>query len=124
MTVVYKKEGIIHSPERTAIAAKTIIVRRRRQKQVTALEARRAFTAIESDDDDLEAQIGTILSHPRVFGRQYWTVVRGASMGPALWRNAVEMFVRETRAKNGALRNEPLPVYAENSLAMFLRDAP
>ncbi|TCG08856.1 hypothetical protein BZM27_09400 [Paraburkholderia steynii] len=123
MSIVYAKEGILHSPERTAIAAKTIIVRKRRQKQVTAIEARRAFTAIESDDDDLEAQIGTILSFPRVFGRQYWTVVRGASIGPVLWRDALESFVRETRAKNGALRNEPIPVYAENSLAMFLRDA-
>lgn len=123
MSTVYAKEGIIHSPERTAIAAKTIIVRRRRRDQITALEARRAFTAIESDDDDLEAQIGTILCYPRIFGRQYWTVVCGASIGPALWRDALESFVRETREKNGALRNEPLPVYAENSLAAFLRDA-
>ncbi|TAM06399.1 MAG: hypothetical protein EPN70_06020 [Paraburkholderia sp.] len=123
MSVVYKQEGIIHSPEHTAIAAKTIIVRKRRRKQITALEARRAFTAIESDDDDLEAQIGTILSYPTIFGRQYWTVVRGTSFGPALWRDALETFVRETRAKNGALRNEPIPVYAENSLAMFMRDA-
>jgi hypothetical protein len=123
MSVVYKKEGIIHSPEHTAIAAKTIIVRKRRRKQVTALEARRAFTAVESDDDDLEAQIGTILSYPAIFGRQYWAVVRGASFGPALWHDALETFVRETRAKNGALRNEPIPVYSENSLAQFLRDA-
>jgi len=123
MSVVYKKEGIIHSPERTAIAAKAMIVRKRRRKQITALEARCAFTAVESDDDDLEAQIGTILSFPRVFGRQYWTVVRGTAFGPALWRDALETFVRETREKNGALRNEPLPVYVDNSLAMFLRDA-
>ncbi|CAE6724995.1 hypothetical protein [Paraburkholderia nemoris] len=123
MSTVYPQQGIIHSPEHTAIAAKTIIVRRRRRKQVTALEARRAWTSIECEDDDLGAQIGTILSYPRVFGRQYWTVVRGTSFGPALWRDALETFVRETRTKNGALRNEPLPVYAENSLAMFLRDA-
>ncbi|MBB5463882.1 hypothetical protein [Paraburkholderia sp. Cpub6] len=123
MCTIHKTLRIVHNPERTAIAAKTIIVRRRRRKQVTALEARRAFTAIESDDDDLEAQIGTILSYPHVFGRQYWTVVRGASIGPVLWRDALESFVRETREKNGALRNEPIPVYAENSLAMFLRDA-
>ncbi|CAB3744284.1 hypothetical protein [Paraburkholderia rhynchosiae] len=123
MSTVYAKEGILHSPERTAIAAKMIIVRRRRRKQVTALEARRAFSAVESDDDDLEAQIGTILSYPRVFGRQYWTVIRGVSIGPVLWRDALEAFVRQTREKNGALRNEPLPVYAENSLAAFLRDA-
>ncbi|REG61560.1 hypothetical protein B0G80_4413 [Paraburkholderia sp. BL6669N2] len=123
MSTVYSNEGIIHDPEHTAIAAKTIIVRQRRRKQMPALEARRAFTAIESDDDDLEAQIGTILSYPRIFGRQYWTVVRGVSIGPALWRDALEAFVRETRERNGALRNEPLPVYAENSLAMFLRDA-
>jgi hypothetical protein len=121
--VVYKEEGIIHSPDRTAIAAKTIIVHKRRRKQVTALEARRAFTAVESDDDDLEAQIGTILSFPRVFGREYWTVMRGTSLGPALWRDALETFVREMREKNGALRNEPVPVYAENSLAQFLQRA-
>ena len=121
--VVYKEEGIIHSPERTATAAKTLIVRKRRRKQVTALDARRAFTAIESDDDDLEAQIGTILSYPRIFGREYWTVVRGVSIGPALWRDALESFVRETREKNGAIRNEPIPVYAENSLAQFLQRA-
>ncbi|MDR6504075.1 hypothetical protein J2785_007269 [Burkholderia ambifaria] len=36
---------------------------------MTALEARRAFTAIESAND-LEAQIGTILSYPRIFGHQ------------------------------------------------------
>ncbi|MFP3601573.1 hypothetical protein [Paraburkholderia sp. SIMBA_053] len=124
MSTVYPKQSIVHSPEHTVIAAQTIIVRRRRRKQITALEARRAWTAIECEDDDgLEAQIGTILSYPRVFGRQYWTVVRGAAIGPALWRDALETFVRETRAKNGALRNEPLPIYAENSLAMFLRDA-
>lgn len=90
---------------------------------MTALEARRAFTAVESDDDDLEAQICTILSFPRVFGRQYWTVVRGAVFGPVLWRDASETFVREARAKIGALRNELIPIYSDNSIAMFIRDA-
>jgi hypothetical protein len=68
-------------------------------------------------------EIDTILSYPRVFGRQYWTVVCGVSIGPVLWRDALETFVRETCAKSGALSNEPTPVYAETSLAMFLRDA-
>lgn len=122
MSTVYTKEGIIHSPERTAIAAKTIIVRKRRRKQVTALEARCAFTAIESDDDDLEAQIGTLLSHSRVFGRQYWHVVQGKVIGgDQLWREALQEFVRERREKNGALHGEPFPVYEANGLADFLQ---
>jgi hypothetical protein len=41
MSTVYTKKGIVHGPERTAIAAKTIIVRKRRRKQITALDSRR-----------------------------------------------------------------------------------
>lgn len=35
MSTVYTKEGIVHSPERTAIAAKTMIVRKRWGSQWT-----------------------------------------------------------------------------------------
>ncbi|CAN7774983.1 hypothetical protein [Paraburkholderia hospita] len=123
MSVVYKKEGIVHSPEHTAIAAKTLIVRRRRRKQVTAIEARRAWTSIECEDDDLDSQLGTLLRHPRVFGRDPFDVVRGTSFGGKLFRDALLSFIAETRARNGCLQGEPLPVYEPTSLASFLRDA-
>lgn len=122
--VVYKEEGIIHSPDRTAIAAKSIIVRKRRRKQITALQARRAWTSIECDDDDLDSQLGTLLSHPAVFGRDPFAIVRGSMIErKTLFRDALQAFVDETRARNGCLQGEPLPVYKRNSLASFLRDA-
>ncbi|MGF6936986.1 hypothetical protein OKW41_006148 [Paraburkholderia sp. UCT70] len=120
--VVYTTEGIIHSPDRTAIAAKTMIARRRRRKQITALEARRAWTSIECEDDDLDSQLGTLLSHPAVFGRDPFAIVRGSMIdGKTLFRDALQAFVDETRARNGCLQGEPLPVFEPNSLASFLR---
>lgn len=121
--VVHTEAGIIHSPERTAISAKTIIVRTRRRKQITALEARRAWTSIESDGDSLSEMLGTIHSYPAVFGHQYWTVVRGVSMGPVLWRDAIESFVRDQREAHGALENETWPPIQSGSIEAFLRDA-
>lgn len=124
MSTVYPKQGIIHSPERTAVAAKAIIVRKRRRKQITALEARRAWTSIECEDDDLDSQLGTLLSHPAVFGRDPFVIVRGSMVdGKTLFRDALRAFVDETRARNGCLQGEPLPIYEPNSLASFLRDA-
>jgi hypothetical protein len=124
MSVVYKKEGIIHSPEHTAIAAKTIIVRRRRRKQIAAIEARRAWTSIECEDDDLDSQLGTLFSHPRVFGRDPLAIVRGSVLdGTTLFRDALQAFVDETRARNGCLMGEPWPPYEPNSLDSFLRAA-
>jgi hypothetical protein len=124
MSVVYKLQGIIHSPDHTAIAAKTIIVRRRRRKQVTALEARRAWTSIEREDDDLDSQLGTLLSHPAVFGRDPFAIVRGSMIdGKTLFRDALQAFVDETRARNGCLIGEPWPPYDPHSLDSFLRGA-
>ncbi|MFM0385864.1 hypothetical protein [Paraburkholderia dipogonis] len=123
MSTVYPQQGIIHSPEHTAIAAKTIIVRKRRRKQITALEARRAWTSIECEDDDLDSQCGTLLSHPAVFGRDPLDVVRGSSFGGKLFRDALISFIAETRARNGCLMGEPWPPYDPNSLDLFLRAA-
>ncbi|MGT2471646.1 hypothetical protein [Paraburkholderia terrae] len=124
MSTVYAKEGIVHSPERTAIAAKTIIVRKRRRKQVSALEARRAWTSIESEDLELESQLAALLSHPAVFGRDVYGIVRGCMIeGGTLFRDALRAFVADVRARNGCLQGEPLPVFETNSLASFLRDA-
>lgn len=123
MSTVCPEQGIIHNPEHTAIVAKTIIVRKRRRKQITALEARRAWTSIECEDDDLGSQLGTLLSHPHVFGRDPFYVVRGTLFGGKLFRDALLSFIAETRARNGCLQGEPLPIFEPNSLASFLRDA-
>jgi hypothetical protein len=113
LSTVDGKEGIIHNPERTAIAAKALIVRKRRCKQITAIEARRAFTAIESDVDDLDSQLRTLLSHPAVFGRDACNIVKGVSIDEKLFRDALRDFVDETRARNRCLSGEPQLVYSD-----------
>jgi hypothetical protein len=40
-----------------------------------------------------------------------------------LWRDALAVFVRETREKYSALQNEPLPLYTRAGLARSVRYA-
>jgi hypothetical protein len=108
-SAIYVTEGIIHNPAETIAAAKALIVRKRTRLAITADQARSAWTDIESDDDDLEAQISTVLRHRQVFGPDYSAVIRGCVIGDGiLWRSALEKFVADTRSANGALYGEIL----------------
>lgn len=122
MKTIYVTQAIRHDSTATIARAKTIIVRMRRRKEIDAYTARAAFCAFEEDDSDMEAQIGTVLSHPLVFNGEYWHVIAGFVVGAgALWKDALEEFVDQVRAKNGAIYGEPLPVYERKGLAAHLQ---
>ncbi|MFP3601574.1 hypothetical protein [Paraburkholderia sp. SIMBA_053] len=104
---IYITEGIVHNSSETIAAAKALIIRKRAGLAITADQARSAWTDLETDDEDLEAQISTVLRHRDVFGPDYSSVIRGCVIGEGiLWRGALEKFVADTRAANGALYGE------------------
>lgn len=106
-STIYVTEGIVHNSAETIAAAKAVIVRKRKRLAITADQARSAWTDLESDEEDLEAQISTALRHRQTFGPDYSAVIRGCVIGDGiLWRGALEKFVAETRAANGALYGE------------------
>lgn len=118
---------LLHDTDKTIIAIKEIIARRRRAGEITAERARDAWTDIETlDYDDLECQISYLMCNRDLFGIEYWNVIRGSVVGRAfgkarLFRDALRDWVSVTRERNGALYGEPFPAYAPNSLADFLR---
>ncbi|CAN7775052.1 hypothetical protein [Paraburkholderia hospita] len=62
-----------------------------------------------------------MLRHRDVFGPDYSSVIRGCVIGEGiLWRGALEKFVADTRAANGALYGE---IYARSGLGMFRQQA-
>ncbi|REG61568.1 hypothetical protein B0G80_4421 [Paraburkholderia sp. BL6669N2] len=105
---------LVHDFDKTIIAIKEIIARKRRLGEITADRARDAFTDIETlDYDDLECQISYLLCNPDLFGIEYWNVIRGCVLGRAvgkarLFRDALRDWVRVTRERNGCLYGEPL----------------
>lgn len=118
---IYITEGIVHNSAETIAAAKALIIRKRVRLAITADQARSAWTDLETDDEDLEAQISTVLRHRDVFGPDYSSVIRGCVIGEGiLWRGALEKFVADTRAANGALYGE---VYTRGGLGMFRQQA-
>jgi hypothetical protein len=120
-SAIYITEGIVHNSAETIAAAKALIVRKRTRLAITADQARSAWTDLESDDDDLEAQIATVLRHRDVFGPDYSAVIRGCVIGDGiLWRGALEKFVADTRAANGALYGE---ILKPGGLGMLRRQA-
>jgi hypothetical protein len=120
-TTIYVTEGIVHNSAKTIAAAKALIVRKRKRLAITADQARSAWTDLESDEDDLEAQISTVLRHRDVFGPDYSAVIRGCVIGDGmLWRGALEKFVADTRAANGALYGE---ILKPGGLGMFRQQA-
>jgi hypothetical protein len=120
-SAIYITEGIVHNSAETIAAAKALIVRKRKRLAITADQARSAWTDLESDDSDLEAQIATVLQHHCVFGTDYSAVIRGCVIGDGiLWRGALEKFVADTRAASGALYGE---ILKPGGLGMFRRQA-
>ena len=103
---------LLHDSEKTIIAIKEIIARRRRAGEITAERARDAWTDIETlDYDDLECQISYLLCNRDLFGFEYWNVIRGCVIGRAvgkarLFRDALRDWVRATRERNGCLYGE------------------
>lgn len=118
---IYITEGIVHNSAETIAAAKALIIRKRARLAITADQARSAWTDLESDDEDLEAQISTVLRHRDVFGPDYSAVIRGCVIGDGiLWRGALEKFVSDARSVNGALYGE---VYTPGGVGMFRQQA-
>ena len=78
---LYVTSGIIRNSLKTIARAKAQVLRQRRHGAVTLDEARTCWTALESDDEDLEARIGTLLCYPRVFNGEYWLYVHGTVLG-------------------------------------------
>ncbi|CAB3744325.1 hypothetical protein [Paraburkholderia rhynchosiae] len=121
-STLYVSSAIVHNSVATIIRAKTIILRQRKRLAITADHARAAWTAFESDDSDMEAQIGTVLSYPVVFNGEYWNVIDGCVVGgDKLWKTALIEFVEEVRDEFGMLHGEPWPPVEPNGLAFFLR---
>lgn len=119
---LYVSSAIVHNSDATIVRAKTVIIRARRRKAIDAATARAAFCAFEEDDEDLEAQIGTVLSYPLVFNGEYWNVIDGCIVGgEKLWKTALIEFVEQVRDEFGMLHGEPWPPVEPNGLAFFLR---
>lgn len=106
---------LLHDSDKTIIAIKEIIARRRRTGEISAERARDAWTDIETlDYDDLECQISYLLCNRDLFGVEYWNVIRGCVIGRTvsksrLFRDALRDWVRETRERNGCLCGENVP---------------
>ncbi|MFM0385857.1 hypothetical protein [Paraburkholderia dipogonis] len=102
---------LLHDSDKTIIAIKEIIARRRHARAITAERARDAFTDIEIlDYQDLECQVAYLLCNKDVFGDEWWDVIRGGVVDRAvLFRDALRAWVRAIIEKNGALYGEPLP---------------
>jgi hypothetical protein len=96
---------LLHDSDKTIIAIKETITRRRHARGITAERARDAFTDIEIlDYQDLECQVAYLLSNSDVFGDEWWDVIRGGVVDRAmLFRDALRAWVRATRERNGAL---------------------
>lgn len=119
---------LLHDSDKTIIAIKSVIVRRRRNREISAERARDAMFDIEMlDYQDLECQVAYLMCNKDVFGTDYHTVIRGCVLTrafgkPAMrFRDALHAFVAETRSQNGCLYGEPFPVYALNGVADFLQ---
>jgi hypothetical protein len=114
--------GIVHNAVKTIVRAKAQVLRQRRRGAVKLDEARACWTALESDDSDLEAQIGTLLCFPRIFGGEYWLYVHGTVLGGRdLWREALQDYVAGIREEFGMLHGEPWPPVDPGSLSFFLQ---
>ncbi|RZF23839.1 hypothetical protein EVC45_41980 [Paraburkholderia sp. UYCP14C] len=94
MSTVYIIEGIVHNSAETISAAKAIIVRKRKRIAITADQARSAWTDIESDDEDLEAEVSTVMRHHDIFGPDYSAVARSRSSLPIPERRMVPSMAR------------------------------
>lgn len=118
---------LMHDSFGTIIAIKAAIVRMRRRRAITAERARDAYLdLLEVDYDDLECHLSYAIQNRDLFGDDYTAVIRGRVLArqigrPVLFREALEQFVRETRARNGALYGERVPSYAPQGLAAHLQ---
>ncbi len=100
---------LLHDSDKTIIAIKEIIARKRRLGEITADRARDAFTDIEIlDYQDAECQATYLMCNRDVFGDEWWNILRGGVAGKAvLFRDALRDWVRATRERNGCLYGEP-----------------
>jgi hypothetical protein len=94
---------IRHSSIATIAAAKQHILRQRRRGVISLDSARDAWTALESDDDDLEAQAATLLEHQHVFGHDPLRFLRGhlVERDRGLWREELNSFLNAARLAGG-----------------------